>query len=108
MSERFHNQILRARVSKSWRSERHPQGELETGFLVQFTPTSESLDPRFVAAGLYDIASEMERRSHDLGACWAIAVDVPTARITVELTPDDSAARAEQFLHDLMAEFNLQ
>ncbi len=95
-------------MSKSWRSERHPQGGLETGFLVEFTPTSDNLDPRFIAAGLYDVASEMERRSHELDARWAISVDASSNRITVELTPDDSLARAEQFLHDLMADFNLQ
>jgi len=108
MSERFHNQLLRARVSRSWRSDQHQQGGLETGFLIQFTPTSKSLDPRFIAAGLYELASEMERRSHDLGARWAITVDASSSRITVELTPDDSAARAEQFLHDVLAGFNLQ
>jgi len=96
MTERFHNQLLRARVSRT-------QG----GFLLALTPNNPSLDPRFVAAGIYDLASEMERRSHDLGARWAITVDVPKARIAVELTPDDSAARAEQFVADVIRDYDL-
>jgi len=97
MSERFHNQLLRARVQRT-------QG----GFLLAFTPPNPSLDPRFIAAGLYDVASEMERRSHDMGAYWAIAVDASSRRITVELTPDDSAARAEQFIADLIRDYDLE
>jgi len=97
MTSRFHNQLLRARVQRT-----------AGGFLLAFTRTSPGLDLRFIAAGLYEVASEMERRSHDMGACWAITVDAARARIAMELARDDSAARAEQFLHDVLAGFNLQ
>jgi len=99
MTGRFHNQLLRARVSKT-----------RNGFEMKFTPNNPSLDPRFIAAGLYDVGSEMERRSHDIGAGWEITVDASASarRITVELTPDDSAARAEQFLAGLIRDYDLE
>jgi len=96
MTSRFHNQLLRARVQRT-------QG----GFLLAFTPNNPSLDPRFIAAGLYEVASEIERRSHDVGARWAITVDSSHGRITVELSPDDSAARAEQFVADVIRDYDL-
>ena len=97
MSGRFHNQLLRARLSRT-------QG----GFLLLFSPTNPGLDPRLIAAGLYELASEMERRSHDMvGVHWSISVDASAGRITVELSPDDSAARAEQFVADVIRDYDL-
>jgi len=95
MSGRFHNQLLRARLSRT-------QG----GFLLAFTPPNPSLDPRFMAAGLYELASEMERRSHDLGARWAITVEPWSGRILIE-TVEGEKADVDQFVANLIRDLEL-
>jgi hypothetical protein len=60
-----------------------------------------------VAAFIYDLASEMEKRSEALGAHWVISVEPWNARVIVELASETEAKAVDEFLANLLSDRNL-
>ena len=65
---RFHNQLYRAEVGRT------PAGSPILK-LTATNPTGRYAQHRQLAAFIYELAAEMERRSDDLGARWVISPD---------------------------------
>jgi hypothetical protein len=61
---------------------------------------------RKIAAFIYELAGELERRSEEVQARWVVTPEAMSARIILETVRDESAL-ADQVLADLMADFNL-
>jgi antitoxin (DNA-binding transcriptional repressor) of toxin-antitoxin stability system len=64
---------------------------------------------RRMNAFVYELASEMEKRSEELGAKWAISPNASDARITLELANGNETERrrADAFVVKLLVEWNL-
>ena len=60
-----------------------------------------------MAAFIYDLASEMEKRSEALGARWVISVEAWNARVVVELASESEAKAADEFLAQVLTDRNL-
>ena len=99
---RFHNYPYHAETSRT-----------EVGSpiikIVPKDPRATSAHPRRLAVFLYDLASEMERRSEELNAKWVISVEAWSARIMVELATGMSyeRERADDFVARLLADHHL-
>jgi hypothetical protein len=62
---------------------------------------------RQLAACIYELAAELERRSDGLGARWAISPEAFNSRIDVELGEDDDAEAATQLVARVIADLGL-
>ena len=62
---------------------------------------------RQIAAFIYDLAAEMERRSEGMGARWVISPEPINARVVIELTNDHETALANEFVANIIADNNL-
>lgn len=60
-----------------------------------------------MAALVYELAADMERRSHQLEAHWSIAPDVEHGQVVVELAGDHEAALADEFIINVMTQHQL-
>jgi hypothetical protein len=97
---RFSNRIYQAELSRT------PAGSPVVK-VVPMNPKAPSAHQRQVAAFIYDLASEMEKRSEALGARWVISVEAWNARVMVELASDSEAKAADEFLAQVLADRNL-
>jgi hypothetical protein len=75
--------------------------------IVPINPKGPSAHHRQVAAFIYDLASEMEKRSEALGARWVISVEAWNARVMVELASESEAKAADEFLAQVLTDRNL-
>ena len=97
---RFTNRIYRAELSRT------PAGS-PIVTIVPINAKGPSAHHRQVAAFIYDLASEMEKRSEAIGARWVISVEAWSARVMVELTRESEAKAADEFLANLLSDRNL-
>jgi hypothetical protein len=70
-------------------------------------PRSREAEHRQVAAMIYEIAADMERRSHELEAHWTIAVDPENGQVVIELTGEHEIELAEELVANVMTERQL-
>jgi hypothetical protein len=75
--------------------------------VVAADPRSRQAEHRQVAAMIYEIAADMERRSHQLEVHWTIAVDPENGQVVIELTGDHDAQLADELVTNVMAERQL-
>jgi hypothetical protein len=99
---RFTNRIYRAELSRT--SVGSPIVKI-----VPLNPKGPSASHRQVAAFLYDLASEMEKRSEELGAKWVISPEAQNAQVVLELAGDrdNEVELSDEFLKTLLADRNL-
>lgn len=64
-------------------------------------------EPRQVAALIYEIAADMERRSQHLEAHWTIAADPENGQVVIELAGEHEAELADELVANVMAERQL-
>lgn len=97
---RFSNRIYRAELQRT------PVGSP----IVKLIPTNPSghfAGHRQIAAFVYEMAAEMERRSDELGARWVISPEPANARVVVELANDLDAVQADEFIASVLADNDL-
>jgi hypothetical protein len=70
-------------------------------------PRNWCVDHRQLAALVYDLAADFERRSQELEAHWAIVADAPNGQLVIELTGDHEAELADELITNLMAQHQL-
>lgn len=70
-------------------------------------PQSRRAEPRQVAAMIYEIAADMERRSQQLEAHWTIAADPENGQVVIELTGEHEAELADELVANVMTEHQL-
>jgi len=70
-------------------------------------PRHHPVEHRQMAALVYELAADMERRSHQLEAHWSIAPDVEHGQVVVELAGDHEAALADEFIINVMTQHQL-
>lgn len=75
--------------------------------IVPEDPAAPSAHHRQVAAFVYELAAEMERRSQAIGATWAISPEAWNARIILELGSRTEVGAADGFLKSVLADFDL-
>ncbi len=97
---RFHNQLYRAEVGRT------PAGSPILN-LTATNPTGRYAQHRQLAAFIYELAAEMERRSDDLGARWVISPEATNARVVIELASDHETTLADEFVARVIADNDL-
>jgi hypothetical protein len=70
-------------------------------------PRSQQAEHRQVAAVIYEIAADLERRSHQLEVHWTIAADPENGQVVIELTGEHEAQLADELVATVMAERQL-
>lgn len=75
--------------------------------IVVLHPKAPSAHYRQVSAFLYDLASEMELRSRDVGANWVISPEAWNQQLIVELVSDNDRKQADEFIARLLTDRNL-
>jgi hypothetical protein len=70
-------------------------------------PRSQEAEPRQVAAMIYEIAADMERRSQQLEVHWTIAADPENGQVVIELTGEHEAELADELVANVMTERQL-
>jgi hypothetical protein len=70
-------------------------------------PRSQHVEHRQLAAIIYEIAAEMERRSQQLEVHWTIAADPENGQVIIELTGEHEAQLADELVAHVMAERQL-
>lgn len=96
----FHNRAYRAEVGRT----------LAGSPVLKITPanpTGRFAQHRQLAAFIYELAAEMERRSDELGARWVISPEASNARVVIELATDQETALADKFVASVMADNDL-
>jgi hypothetical protein len=99
---RFTNRIYRAEMSRT-----------DAGSpiikIVPLNPKRPSASHRQIAAFLYDLASEMEKRSEELGAKWVISPEAQNVQVVLELAGDrdNEVELSDEFLRALLSDRNL-
>jgi len=97
---RFQNRLYRAEVGRT------PAGSPVLN-IAAANPTGRFAHHRLMAAFVYELAAEMERRCEALGARWAVSPDATNARVVLELTSDHEGAAADAFIASLIADQDL-
>jgi hypothetical protein len=90
-SARFQNADFRAELTRT------PAGSVRI-CVHRARPGGRSDSPRQVAAFIYDLAAELERRSDAIAARWAISPEAFNSRIDVELSEGEDAETATRFV----------
>jgi hypothetical protein len=77
--------------------------------VVANDPMGPHVSEREIAAFVYELSAEMERRSQDRKARWVVAPDPSNSQIVLELGSDDKdeAVGADEFLTQLLADHDL-
>ena len=96
----FQNRLYRAEVGRT------PAGSPVLN-IAPANPTGRFAHHRLMAAFVYELAAEMERRCEAIGARWAVSPDATNARIVLELARDDESAEADAFVASLIADQDL-
>ncbi len=99
-ARQFHNRLYRADVGRT------PAGSP----ILKLTPTNPEgryAQHRQIAAFIYELAAELERRSEDLGARWVISPEAANARLVIELAGDHETTLADEFVARVIADNDL-
>ncbi|MBI1850645.1 MAG: hypothetical protein HYR85_09910, partial [Planctomycetes bacterium] len=72
--------------------------------LTATNPTGRYAQHRQIAAAIYDLAAQLERRSEEIGARWVISPEAANARLVIELCGDHESARADELVANVIAE----
>lgn len=75
--------------------------------LAAADPHSFCAEHRQLAAFIYELAADMERRSLPLGVHWTISPDTENRRVVIELTGDHEAELADEFVAIVMVHHQL-
>jgi hypothetical protein len=70
-------------------------------------PRSQQAEHRQVAAMIYEIAADMERRSEQLEAHWTISADPENGQVVIELTGEHESELADELVANVMTERQL-
>ena len=97
---RFHNRLYRAEVGRT------PAGSPILK-LSATNPKGRYAQHRQMAAFIYELAADMERRSEELGARWVISPETTNARVVIELTSDHETTLADEFVASVIADNDL-
>lgn len=97
---RFQNRAYRAQVGRT------PAGSPVLK-IMPANPTGRLAQHRQLAAFIYELAAEMERRSDELGARWVISPEASNARVVIELADDDETTLADTFVASVIADNDL-
>jgi hypothetical protein len=99
---RFTNRIYRAELGRT--SVGSPIVKI-----VPLHPTWPSGGHRQIAAFVYDLAAEMERRSEELATTprWVTTVETWNDRVILELGTESEAKIANEFIATLLSDRNL-
>jgi hypothetical protein len=97
---RFDNRLYRAEVGRT------PSGSPILQIAAS-NPETRYAKHRQLAAFIYELAAEMERRSEELGARWVISPETANARVVIELTSDHETAPADEFVASIIADNDL-
>ena len=96
---RFHNRLYRAEVGRT------PAGSPVLKLMANH-PTRRYAH-RHMAAFIYDLAAEMERRSEGMGARWVVSPEPTNARIVIELFDERERTFADEFVANVIADNDL-
>lgn len=99
-ASRFHNRLYRADVGRT--SAGSPILKL-----TATNPAGRYAQHRQMAAFIYELAADMERRSEQLGARWVISPETSNARVVLELAGDHETALADEFVASVIADNDL-
>jgi hypothetical protein len=99
---RFTNRIYRAELG-------HTSVGSPIVKIVPLNPKGPSASHWQVAAFLYDLAAEMERRSEELATTpqWVTTVETWNDRVILELGTESEAKVADEFIAKLLLDRNL-
>lgn len=75
--------------------------------IAPIDPRSSDAQHRQIAAKVYDLAADMERRSQELEVNWAISPDADIGEVVVELAGEHEAELANEFIANVMAQHQL-
>ena len=100
--KRFHNRIYRAQVGRT-------QAGSPILKIKPINPDGRHAQRRQLAAFIYELAADVERRSDQLGARWVISPTVSPAEVVVELVSDGDGETglADEFLAGVLADYHL-
>lgn len=70
-------------------------------------PRSRQAEHRQLAATIYEIAADLERRSHALEVHWTIAADPDSGQVVIELTGEHESELADELVANVMTEHQL-
>jgi hypothetical protein len=98
----FHNQLYRVEISRTTAGSPILK-------ITATNPTGRYAGSRRLAAFVYDLAAQLERRSDETGAHWAISPEALDGRITIELggSTDREREHADDLIAELIAENQL-
>jgi hypothetical protein len=60
-----------------------------------------------MAALIYELAADMERRSQQLEAHWSISPDTVNQQVVIELSGDHEDELVDEFLTNIMSDYGL-
>ncbi|MDL1948848.1 hypothetical protein FBQ97_03430 [Acidobacteria bacterium ACD] len=75
--------------------------------IVPENPGAPSAHHRQVAALVYELAAELERRSQEIRASWAISPEAWNGRLVLELGSRTEVGAADAFLQSVLGDFDL-
>ena len=75
--------------------------------IIPTYPKGKFAGERQIAATIYEIAAELERKSDELNARWAICAQPAESKITVELSKNGQPWVAETMVEQVLAELNI-
>ena len=99
-ASRFHNRLYRADVGRT------PAGSPVLK-LTATNPKGRYAQHRQMAAFVYELAADMERRSEELGARWVISPEATNGRVVIELAGDHETTLADEFVASVIADNDL-
>ena len=97
---KFHNRLYHAEVGRT------PAGSPILK-LSATNPKGSYAQHRQMAAFIYELAADMERRSEELGARWVISPETTNAQVVIELTSDHETTLADEFVASVIADNDL-
>jgi len=74
---------------------------------LKIVPVQGDFGERQIAACIYEIAAELERRSDDLGVSWTICAEPSDSKITIELSRERQGRNAEDLINQVLTEMQI-
>jgi hypothetical protein len=96
----FQNRLFRTEIGRT------PAGSVRI-HVRPANPKGRFDNHRQLAACIYELAAELERRSDDLRARWAISPEAFNSRIDVELGDGDDVEAATRLVTTVLADLGL-
>jgi hypothetical protein len=97
---RFHNRLYQVDLGRT------PAGSPVLK-LRPLNPRGPAAGHRQMAAFLFELAAELERRSERPGAGWVVSPETLNDRLVLELGSSDDPAAADRVIGELLADFDL-